>query len=847
MNFYTHIARKGNNLLVRGIENGKRIQKKVEYSPSLFIRSMNENEISSHNLEGEGLSSISFSNASEMYDWKKQYKDMDDFKIYGDVDTIWQYVAERYPEDIEFDPSLIKKANFDIEVHSPDEFPDADEAKHPVSAITIIRDGIFNVFALDSEQFGGQGGEWINKENRKDIKYQHFMHEHQLLEAFISFWASDYCDVITGWHIDGFDINYIVNRTRKLLGKVWVNKLSPWGIVKSRKFHDNWGGEKITWTLEGISVLDYMHLYQSYTYSKQESYKLDYIAYAELGEKKLSYDDMKGLHELYVKDFQKYIDYNIQDVNLVERLDEKMKLFDLVFTIAFLAKINFEDTSSPVRTWDALIYHFLGQDNIQVPPKSFNSKTEKIPGGYVKKPIIGRHGWTVSFDLASLYPSLARQYNLGTETHVPRWELPEAVKEIIPQVTEARLLNEEVDLSVLKEYDLSMSANVEFWRKDKKSFFSELFESLYTKRKVWKKEMLSWKSKKEAGEACDNEISKFNNMQMAAKILMNAGYGAMTNQYFRYYKDEMAQAITLSGQLTIKWAEQSFNNYLQALFKDDKDRIVAGDTDSNYILMQDLVDQVFPDGADIDKIINFLDKVCEEKLYPMITKRYTDLYEYMNAYQNLMIMEREAIAESAVWVGKKHYFMKVWNNEGVAYKGGKMKITGMEAVKSSTPEIGRNKLKIAYQHILDNEQAGLIKMVADFEADWKNKSILEISTPSGLKTLDKYRDSQTIYCKGVTKQARSALLFNDMLEKKGLPYPRVKQGNDIKMVPLKMPNPTRENVMGYIDFLPEEFGLNEYVDYDAAFHKNFISYLELVTNKIGWHWEERSTLEEFFV
>lgn len=860
MKFYTDITRKGSHLYVRSIDNGIRDTQKVKFKPSLYVKTNNPAEAVSQTLSGEMLSEKRFNTIGEMNQWKKQYKDIEGFEIYGDVDPVWQYVSKTYSADIDFDPTFIKISNFDIEVHSPDEFPDPDDALYPVTAISVQKNRKHYTFALDNKIFGGTGGEWkpslsILKEkgvNPEDVIYEHFYDETSLLQAFLDFWVDDYCDVITGWNIDGFDINYIVNRVTRLLGEISAKKLSPHGILSSRTFHDERGMEKISWKIGGIAILDYLDLYKKYTYSKPESYKLDHIAYVELEERKLSYDDMSGLHELYIKDFQKYIDYNIQDENLVQRIDDKMKLFDIVFTVAFLARINFADTNSPVRTWDALIYQFLGKDNIQVPPLKRNDKRNSIPGGYVKPPIIGRHGWVVSFDLASLYPSLVRQYNLGTETHVPIQDLPDEVRRIIPEISEAGILSEKIDLSVLKKYDLSMSANAQFWRKDKKSFFSALMESLYTNRKEWKGEMLEWKDKKEKSkdssqtEMLKGMISRFNNKQMAAKILMNAGYGAMTNQYFRYYKDEMAQAITLSGQLTIKWAEQSFNRYLQELFKDDKDRVIAGDTDSNYLGMQDLVDKVFPKGGETEKIVSFLDKVCEKKLYPHITEQFTSLYEYMNAYQNLMIMEREAIAESAVWTGKKHYFMKIWDNEGVAYQGGKMKMTGMEAVKSSTPEIGRKKLKESYQLILDGDQKGLIDLVKEFKTEWLEKSIVEIATPSGLKTLDKFKNSETIYGKGTTLQARSALLYNYLLKKHKLPYPEIKQGTDIRMVYLKMPNPIRENVIGFIDFLPEEFGLHEYVDYDATFNKNYLSYLELVTSKIGWHWEERSSLDDFF-
>lgn len=495
--FYTNILRKGNKLLVRAVEDGVRKSYKVPFKPSLFIKTTNEDEIVSYDMNGVGLAEINFDSMSDMMDWKRQYKDMEDFKIYGDVDPMWQYINKEFPTDIEFDSKHIVISNIDIEVHSPNEFPYADKAVHPISAITVKKQGVFYTFALDNEQFGGEGGHWQNKENREDIIYKHFMEESDLLEAFILFWSQDYCDVVTGWNIEHFDIPYIINRTEQLLGEFWVKRLSPWGLVKSRTSKDSWGGETTTWIMEGIAELDYLDLYKSYTYSKSESYKLDYVASIELGEKKLSYDEMTGLPELYVKNFQKYIDYNIQDVNLVERINDKMQLFELVFTITYLAKINYVDTSGPVRTWDALIYYFLNKDNIQVPPFVRTSKEESIPGGYVMDPVIGRHKWVMAFDLASLYPSLIRQYNIGTETHVPRYELPDEILDLIPQITEQKLLNKEVDLSILEEYDLSMTANVEFWKRDKKSFFSSLMESLYYKRKAWKKTMLEWQSEKE--------------------------------------------------------------------------------------------------------------------------------------------------------------------------------------------------------------------------------------------------------------------------------------------------------------------------------------------------------------
>jgi DNA polymerase elongation subunit (family B) len=830
MKFYTNVDVLGNNVAVRGVEDGVPFEEKVDFSPTMFIPSLSESKFKT--LEGDDVEPIKPGSINETRDFMKRYESVENFKVYGMNDYKLQYISKGYSGDVEFDIDSIRIWNIDIEVDSIDGFPKPEVAKAIINAITV-RDSItkkYTVWGLDDFTT-----------DRKDVEYRQFSKETELLKDFLAKWRLTTPNVITGWNVEGFDIPYIVNRFARVFSPKTAKELSPWKRINERKVRAMFGKEQIKYDIAGVSVVDYLALYRKFTYTTQENYKLDHIAYVELNDHKLSYEEEGSLHNLSRVNYQKFIEYNIKDVEIVQRLDDKMKLMELVFTMAYDAHITFQDVFSPVKTWDAIIYNYLRKDNIVIPPQNHTSG-DKYAGAYVKDPIRGFHDWVVSFDLASLYPHLIMQYNISPETIVDDYL----------EVNVDDLVNKEVDTSSAHESEYSLAANGHMFRKNKRGFLPELMNKLYLERKVFKKQMLEAQQRKEDGEDVGNDIAKYNNFQMARKIQLNSAYGAIGNQYFRYYSLANAEAITLSGQLSIKWIANKLNDYFNDLLKTDNyDYVVAIDTDSNYLRLGNLVNRIFGDKVNTPeektKIVNFLDTISKEKIEPFITECYEELAEYMNAYEQKMYMEREVIADKAIWTAKKRYALNVYDNEGVRYAEPKMKVMGLEIVKSSTPEVVRNKLRKVVELILNTDNDTVIEYIEDFREQFNKQKPQDIAFPRGVNGLEKYRNGDG-YTKGTPIHVRGSLLYNNLIRKHKLlkTVSQIQEGDKIKFIYLKEPNTIQENVIAFQGGIPIEFDLTKYVDYDIMFSKTFLEPLKTILDAINWKHEVTATLEDFF-
>ena len=461
---------------------------------------------------------------------------------------------------------------------------------------------------------------------------------------------------------------------------------------------------RLTCELAGISVIDYLDLYKKFTYTNQESYRLDHIAFVELGQRKLDHSEFDTFKDFYTGNWQKFIEYNIIDVELVDRLEDKMKLIELALTMAYDAKVNYNDVFFQVRTWDAIIYNYLKKKNIVIPPKERSEKDSQYAGAYVKEPIPGKYDWVVSFDLNSLYPHLIMQYNISPETLLDTRH---------PSTTVDKILNEQITFEMYKDY--AVCANGAMYRKDVKGFLPELMEKMYGDRVVFKKKMLAAKQQyeKTPTKALEKEIARCNNIQMAKKISLNSAYGAIGNQYFRYFKLANAEAITLSGQVSIRWIENRMNKRLNKILKtENTDYVIASDTDSIYLNLGPFVDWVFKDREKTPEVVvDFLNKVCEVEFEPYIESSYQALADYVNAYDQKMQMKRENIADRGIWTAKKRYILNVWDSEGVRYAEPKLKIMGIEAVKSSTPAPCRQMIKDGLKLVMSGTEDEVIKFI----------------------------------------------------------------------------------------------------------------------------------------
>jgi len=830
MRFYTNVHQRFDEILVRGYENGKHFTARETFQPTFFVPSKRNSKYKT--LEGQSVEPIKPGKISECKQFIDKYSEVDNFDVYGNDRYICQYISEKYPEEeIKFDISKIKLVTIDIEVAAESGFPNVFDCAEELLAITLQDYTTKKIICFASRPFNN---------TREDVRYVQCTDEYNLIDRFLEYWERNTPEVITGWNCELYDIPYIVGRIERLMGEKKVRKLSPWGYVRKKDFVVQ-GRKQISCEMAGISVIDYLDLYRKFTYTNQESYRLDHIAFVELGKKKLDHSEFDTFRDFYTGNWQKFIEYNIIDVELVDQLEDKMKLIELCLTMAYDAKVNYTDVFFQVRTWDSIIYNYLKRKNVVIPPKVRTDKDSQYAGAYVKEPIPGKYDWVVSFDLNSLYPHLIMQYNISPETLLDQRH---------PSVNVDKILSEEVTFEMFKDY--AVCANGAMYRKDIKGFLPELMEKMYNERVIFKKKMIEAKKayEKQKTKTLEKEIARCNNIQMAKKISLNSAYGAIGNQYFRYFKLANAEAITLSGQVSIRWIENRMNRKLNKILNtEDVDYVIASDTDSIYLNLGPFIDAVYQGREKTTEgIVSFLNKVCEVEFEKYIESSYQALANYVNAYDQKMFMKRENIADRGIWTAKKRYILNVWDSEGVRYADAKLKIMGIEAVKSSTPAPCRTMIKEGLKVMMSGTEDEMIDYIDSCRTKFKSLSPEEISFPRTASNVVKYKGTNNIYEKGTPMHVRGALLYNfyvkeNKLDKK---YAYIQNGEKIKFCYLKNPNPIRENVMSFIQDFPKELNLEKFIDYDTQFDKAFLDPMKAVLNAIGWSDEKKITLESFF-
>ena len=828
MNFYKNVIEHRGKLLIRGIHEGKEYKNKIDYSPTLYAKTQDDTGFKT--LQNENLKPIKFDSISKAREFKKTYN-TGSSPLFGMDRYQYQYIADEYPETMKFDKDLIKIFTVDIECTAENGFPDIENAIEELLAITVKNQSNKQIITWGTGDF---------KTDRSDVTYIKCKSEKSLIMEFMKFWTKNYPDVITGWNTKFFDIPYLFNRIKNLVDEKVLKKFSPWNLVEKETVVLR-GRPQTHYNIFGIAMLDYLDLYQKFIPTKQESYKLDYIGKVELGLQK-DENPYDTFSDWYKKDYQSFIDYNIKDVEIVDRLEDKLKLIELVLTMAYEAKVNYTDVFSQVRMWDMLIYNYLKKDNIQIPPRENYTKDDKYEGAYVKDPITGMHNWIVSFDINSLYPHLIMQYNIS----------PEKIIGVKPSgISVDKLLNHATPLTHLKAEGACITPNGAMFKTDSPGFLPRLMESMYNDRVKFK--TLAFQAKKEYQKTKDpataREISRCHNIQWAKKIALNSAYGAIGNQYFRYYDVRQATAITSSGQFVIRFIEKNVNEYINKILKTDNkvDYIVASDTDSIYLTLDKLVEATCKDKSKADTL-KFLNKVVNSRIEPFIDKCFDELAEYTNAIKQKMVMKREVIADKGIWTAKKRYMLNVLDEEGITYDQPKLKIMGIEAVKSSTPEVCRGKIKEAINIIMTKDEVTLQTFVTKFRDEFFNMTAEQISFPRSCNNLAKYRHANNVFIKGTPIHVKGALIYNHQIKqfKLSRKYPLIQEGDKIKFIKLIEANPFKFDVISYITKLPKEFELQKYIDYEIQFQKTFLDPLSFILNSIGWTYEKKASLESFF-
>jgi DNA polymerase elongation subunit (family B) len=614
--------------------------------------------------------------------------------------------------------------------------------------------------------------------------------------------------------------------------------MSPWGFV-SAEMQSYRGKEEMTVDIKGIAILDYLALYKKFTYIKQESYSLKYVASEELGHTKV---DLPGdtFNDNIDHHWNDFVHYNIVDTQLVTELEAKLKLLELIITMAYQAKINFTDVFSPGKMWDALIHNSLLRDKIVVPQRG-HTGSRNIDGAYVKEPLTGKYNWIVSLDATSLYPSIMMSLNISPETFAGRVD-----------IDMDSLLKDSSITSPYVESGAAISPIGAMFTKEKIGILPRLIKEMMAARKTAKSQMLGLESEyeKSKDESLLPKISALNNAQMAAKIALNSLYGSTANEGFRFFNPDVAESITITGQYILKKIELALDIALNKKFNTGEHKyLVYVDTDSVYVNMKPVVDKFLSDKSTAD-IVKSLEKVAQDILQAEINKICGEVADTLGFFENKIHFKLEAVGDTAIWCAKKKYIVRVHSSEGVTYAKPKFKVMGLEMVRSSTPSFIRGKLRESLEQVFDGTEKTVQLFISEAREEFNKLPISAIAFPRTANSIDDYADTNSIYKKATPIHVRGVLLYNEIVKRKKLQskYPLINDGDKIKFMYLIMPNPLKENIIAIPadGILPPDLGLHEYVDYEMQFQKSFINAMDIVLQPIGWTAEETSSLESFF-
>lgn len=799
---YTNVDIRGNNLLVRWA-NGS--QQKIPFRPTLFVPTDGDSDWT--NLRGHALKPIKFPDINGAKQWVKEYEGVNNFEFYGNTDWKQQFFLDASDKWVE---SAIKTLIIDIEVAATEGFPDIAEAKEEILLITV--------FNTQNQQITT----WGRYSAEVETEYRCFEDETAMLKDFILWWGGGrHPDVVTGWNSEGFDVPYLLNRIERVLGTVYVQAMSPWKDVKTR-YVKIMGKEVELKNLTGIAQLDYMDMYKKFIPEGRESFSLDFISEYELKERKTPHS-YGSFQEFYEQDWQLFVEYNIQDVNLVRKLDHKLGLLTVVYSSCYLVKQNFQDVFSPVKTWDNYIHNQLWQKKIAIPQTQHRTK-EAYQGAYVAEPKKGLIYNLASFDLDSMYPNIIIALNIS----------PEKFGGVVDFSLEDYLKNPE---PINSEY--ALAPNGAYFKKDSIGIMPLLVKGVYDTRVEAKTQMTALKRTKSKDK---DLIATLDLQQKSAKLLLNSLYGALANEHFRYSNVAMAEAITLTGQLVIRMTNMRLNDWASKLLGVKTDVVIYNDTDSTYVNLEPLRKKF---NLSPEKIVFVAHKVNE-----FLNKAATEVLEYISAFDtSRMNFKLEKIASRGLWTGKKKYALAVIYDEGVVYEEPEIKVTGLEVVRSSTPKDVRDWIKQGLRTILTKTEEDTQEFIASIRDHFDELSVEQVSFPRGVNNMEKWKDASSLYATGTPIHVRGSILYNHHITSKGLnkKYRQIYGGDKVKFTYLKMPNPIRENVIAYPDKLPEELDLHSYVDFNKQFESAFLQPLINILKTIGWEHEKTNSLEDLFL
>jgi DNA polymerase elongation subunit (family B) len=831
---YTYVDRIGSTIYHRYIDGcGKRHSQRVHEHPFSHYKPVIKNEPwTDMSVDGTRLKEIK---SNSIRDAVKVFYEDSNHEVYGQNDLAIQFISDLYPYKINYEPALIKVAYIDIETNSDQGFPNPKKAKQEITAITLKMSDEKEYITFSTGQYSGTNCIYHQCEN-----------EVELLNTFLNVWNEKEPDIVTGWNCKYFDIEYIIRRCAIL--RLAVFKLSPFYNTSKNKKERLIKESGDSFAIIGVTILDYMELYKKFAFKNLESYSLNFVSYEELGEKKIDYSDVGTLDNLYKTDFQRFIDYNIRDVQLVENLENKLRFIEIALSLTYITKCKHENVFSSLKIWDTFIYNKLRYENhLVIPPKKHVDGDKSITGGYVKEPQPKLYKWIVTFDLTSLYPHIMMQNNISPDVY----------------------LGKVADTSI----DACVASNGARFRKDKVGFMPAMIETIFNMRKTLKDSMLYHEKRLEEKytEELATQISNESAHQKVLKIMMNSLYGACANPYFRYFNLDIAESITSTGREIIKYAESKINEWCNNKFKtEDHDYVVFIDTDSLGVHLEILVELLHAKNTPVDKVVEMLSVFSEKEISPLFKKWFDEFAIEHNAMANRMHMKREKIIDRGLWRGKKHYVLQVYDNEGVRYHKPIIHASGIESRRSSTPSLVKKALNDCIDIMLNKTERELQDYVGKFKETYFNSSIYDIAFPRGVTDIDKWIANKVIdidawqfedmnmgnkeaknvayYKKGTPIHVKAAINYNNLLSSKNLldKYQLIKNGDKIKFVYLKEVNPYWANAMAFKDVSLREFDVTRFVDYNMQLKKSFLMPLESISTIVNMQYETVGNLSFFF-
>lgn len=817
---YTHVSQRYNKIYFRGYRDGKRVQTSdAFYKPRLYLPATESTGPSS--LYGADLRPVDFDSIALAKEWVRDNRDL--IKIHGNDKYEYDFIHKNWSGEQTVSVSDLCVEIIDIETtvgNGSAAFPDVDDPEEEITLVSFKNYGTKKMVTFGCLPADVPG-------------YVLCRDEADLLQRVVNYVVDTDPDIITGWNCVYFDIAYLVARSNAVIGERATQRLSPFNHV-DRKVDKVMDREQTWYSIAGRSVLDMLDLYKKFRFINRPSYKLDYIGQVEIGKTKLK-NPGRDFKDFYTNYWQTFVEYNQMDVHLVDELEDRLGMIYLAVTLAYLSKVNFDDVFSPVKTWENYILDTLRAENVFCELKKGN-QDGTIVGGFVKSPTPGLYEWTGSFDATSLYPSIIMSLNMSPETLV----------DMIPDISSDELVLGNVSLPTS---DFATAANGSRYSKESLGVLPRLTKHVFDARKAAKNRMLELKREYEltGEEATKRESARLHVLQLALKVKSNSLFGVTSNAYFLFFDNRIAEGITMTGQYIIQTVANKLNPYLATISGTPvgTDHVITMDTDSLYCHLGYVVEKHLANIRDDQKICDALMKICLERIAPKLDAITNKIGVDMNFYANRISFKLEAISRRSVFLAKKRNFQKVLDNEGVRYKTPDYKVTGIETNRSSTPDVVRGWLMDAIILILDEpNQTVLEDYVERRRSEFRSYPIEAIAFPRGVNNMRKYSDPEKIYRGGCPIAVRAALLYNNLLVKKNLggKYPRIEEGSKIKFIYLREPNTLKEDVVGFIDTLPAEFGLGKYIDYDKQFDSVFLSPLTKITDALKWHASEGTSL-----